>query len=447
MRKLFPFLMFVFLAAACAVPSARQTGPAPLTDAIQQQAVKPAAAPRKTPAASPATARKPQPPVLKNPSVLDEPDTRYKAMPLPQEMRGVWIASVENMDWPSKPGLPPAAQQKEFTDLLDLLKQLNFNTVIVQVRPAADTFWPSRQEPWSYYLTGRQGVSPHYDPLAFMIKEAHKRGLAFHAWFNPFRVQNVSKAALSENHPIKKHPDWLVSYGGRKYYNPAIAAARRHSINVIAEVAEKYDVDGIHLDDYFYPYPVKKNGKTVPWPDAELYKKYGNGQPLAAWRRSNVNTFVRDLHQRLKATKPELPLGISPFGVWRNQSKDPTGSPTRAFSAYDDGLYADSRLWIEQGWIDYVVPQLYWHFGHRVAPYGVLLKWWNKEMERNPQVKLYIGLGTYKHGDEWKDPAELDKQMAELKKYKNVAGAVHFSAIRIKNNQGQVQKTLKKHYK
>ena len=133
--------------------------------------------------------------------------------------------------------------------------------------------------------------------------------------------------------------------------------------------------------------------------------------------------------------------------MWRNQSKDPTGSPTRAFSAYDDGLYADSRLWIEQGWIDYVVPQLYWHFGHRVAPYGVLLKWWNKEMERNPQVKLYIGLGTYKHGNEWKDPAELDKQMAELKKYKNVAGAVHFSAIRIKNNQGQVQKTLKKHYK
>ncbi len=426
--------------AACAAPSPQKTPS--LTARVQNAAAK------DTPQRQTRHAVKTHRAAL-TPSVLEEENARYKALPLPREMRGVWIASVENTDWPSKPGLPSAQQQKEFTDLLDLLKKLKFNTVIVQVRPAADTFWPSEREPWSHYLTGKQGSAPDpaYDPLAFMIKEAHKRGLAFHAWFNPFRLQNNAKAALAPNHPSKKHPSWVVSYGGKKYYNPAVPAARRHSVAVIAEVAEKYDVDAIHLDDYFYPYPVKKKGKNVPFPDAEFYKKTGQGMSLADWRRHNVNAFVRDLHQSVKAVKPELPIGISPFGVWRNQSKDPTGSPTRAFSAYDDGLYADSRLWIENGWIDYVVPQLYWHFGHRAAPYGVLLKWWSAEAKRNPDVKLYIGLGTYKHGAEWKDAGELERQLDELKKYANVSGAVHFSAGRIKNNQGNVQKVLKKYYK
>lgn len=437
-KYIYLFLCSAFL-CACAVPSARQS--APLTDQIQTTATQPQEekpSPKKKPSRHQAALK---------PSVLEDEEARYKAMPLPKEMRGLWIASVENTDWPSKPGLSAQQQRQEFTDMLDVAKKLHFNTVIVQVRPTADTFWPSNLEPWSYYLTGKQGKNPGYDPLAFMVKEAHKRGLAIHAWFNPFRVQNNAKATLSATHPAKKHPDWIITYGGKKYYNPAIPAARKHAIAVITQAAEKYDLDGIHLDDYFYPYPVKQKGKNVPFPDAAQYKKYGKGKNLADWRRANVNAFVRDLHQSIKAVKPEMPIGISPFGVWRNKSKDPTGSPTRAFSAYDDGLYADSRLWIEQGWIDYIVPQLYWHFGHRAAPYGTLLKWWSQEVKRNPNVKLYIGIAAYKHGTEWKDVNELDKQLQALKKYPNVSGAVFFSAIRIKNNQKNIQKTLRKYYK
>ena len=437
--KHFSIFLFCAFLCACAVPSARKS--APLTEQIQLTATQPKTA-QKTTSAKPTT----KTPAL-SPSVLEDEAARYKALPLPKEMRGVWIASVENTDWPSKPGLSAQEQQKEFTDMLDAVKKLKFNTVFVQVRPTADVFWPSKLEPWSYYLTGKQGKNPGYDPLAFMVKEAHKRGLAIHAWFNPFRVQNNAKAALSPQHPANKHPDWIITYGGKKYYNPAIPAARKHAIAVITQAAQNYDLDGIHLDDYFYPYPVKSKGKNVPFPDSAQYKKYAKGKNLADWRRDNVNAFVRDLHQSIKAVKPEMPIGISPFGVWRNQSKDPTGSPTRAFSAYDDGLYADSRLWIEQGWIDYIVPQLYWHFGHRAAPYGVLLKWWSQEVKRNPNVKLYIGLAAYKHGTEWKDINELDKQIQALEKYPNVSGAVYFSAIRIKNNQKNIQKTLKKHYK
>lgn len=446
MKKFSLLLIYALFAAACAAPSARKT--VSLTEQLTSDAAR-------RPAAQAAGKRTKLPP----PSVMTEDKRpaaparqtprRYRALPLPKEMRGAWIASVENIDWPSKPGLPSDQQKKEFTDLLDTLKKLNFNTVVVQVRPAADTFWPSENEPWSYYLTGKQGHAPepYYDPLSFMITEAHKRGLAFHAWFNPYRVQNSSKAVLCKNHPANLHPDWIVSYGGKKYYNPAVPQARRHAVNVIMETVRHYNIDAVHLDDYFYPYPVQKDKKNVPFPDAAEYKKYGNGMPLADWRRNNVNLFVQELSREIRQEKPDVAFGISPFGVWRNKSKDPTGSATRAFSAYDDGLYADSRLWITEGWIDYVVPQLYWHNAHRSAPYGVLLNWWSEEIKRNPGVKLYIGLGTYKHGAEWKDKTELANQLKMLEKTPNVSGAIHFSAIRIQQNQGSVQELLKKFYK
>lgn len=432
MKKFF-FLLSLFLTGCAVTQPARK----PVPPAEYQPSLT-----LKTPARTQTAGPKE---LLPPPSVFDG----YRAVPLPKDMRGAWIASVANIDWPSKPGLPADAQKKEFTDLLDTLKKLGFNTVFVHVRPTADTMWPSKLEPWSYYLTGQQGQAPepYYDPLAFMIRETHKRGLAFHAWFNPFRVLHEPNVRLAKNHPAYQHPEWIISYGGKKYYNPALPEVRAHVINVILETVRHYEIDGVHLDDYFYPYPVKKDGKNVPFPDNASYKKYGQGRSLADWRRDNVNQFVKALSFAVKAEKPDVAFGISPFGVWRNTSKDPTGSPTRAFSAYDDGLYADSRSWIENGWIDYVIPQLYWPFSHKAAPYGVLLNWWSQEIQRNPSVKLYIGLGTYKHGEEWKDLKELEKQLSALQKTPGVSGAVHFSAIRIQKNQGNVQSLLKKFYK
>lgn len=361
----------------------------------------------------------------------------------PREMRGVWIATVTNIDWPSSRALSAAEQKKEITAMLDELKKLGFNTVIFQVRPAADTCWPSKFEPWSRYISGAEGKSPGYDVLAFIINETHKRDMEFHAWFNPFRVTVSAQEKLSSGHPAAKNKDWAVTYDGKMYYDPGNPLARRHVIRVISEVVSAYDIDAVHLDDYFYPYPVYKNKQKVPFPDGTSFAVFGKkGQKVDDWRRENVNAFVRELRKEIKAIKPGVELGISPFGIWRNQKEDAGGSPTNGFSSYS-GLYADSQLWLKEGLLDYIAPQLYWDFCHKTAPYGVLTDWWAEEVHRAGNgTRLYIGLAAYKHGEEWKDKTQIKKQVDYARK-KGADGFLYFSAIRIMNDKADLKKVIK----
>lgn len=290
------------------------------------------------------------------------------------EFRGVWIATVENIDFPSSKNLSSWEQRAEFTSILDMHKRNGMNAVVVQIRPVADAFYPSQLEPWSEYLTGKQGVppSPYYDPLEFMITETHKRGMEFHAWMNPYRaVFNISKSSIAPNHITKLHPEWFVDYGGKRYFDPGNKEAQKFVEEVVGDVVHRYDIDAIHFDDYFYPYRIA--GKEFP--DLKAYKKYGNGMSRAGWRRYNVDTVIQMLSKAIKTDKPWVKFGISPFGVWRNHSKDSEGSMTHAGQTNYDDLYADILLWLRKGWIDYVCPQIYWSFNTKAAPYGPLLDW------------------------------------------------------------------------
>ncbi len=345
-----------------------------------------------------------------------------------QEFRGVWIATVENIDWPSRPGLSASVQQQEFVHLLDAVQQMKMNAVIVQVKPVADAFYPSRYGPWSAYLTGTQGKNPSYDPLSFMVAEAHKRHLEFHGWFNPYRVsQHDDIDALAASHPARQHPDWIVHYGGRLYYNPGIPAAREFIVNSILEAVSGYDIDAVHLDDYFYPFPV--SGQDFP--DDATYQQYraGHFESLADWRRDNVNQLVHELSVKIKQVRARVKFGISPFGVWRNKATDPTGSDTRATQSYDD-LYADTRTWIRKNWLDYIAPQLYWSIGYPPAAYNKLVDWWSKEVA-GQKVHLYIGQAAYMIGKSqpaaWTDPEEIPRHLQLDQRFPQVKGSIFFS--------------------
>ena len=249
------------------------------------------------------------------------------------------------------------------------------NAVIVQIRPSADAFYASNLEPWSEFLTGRQGTppSPYYDPLKFMIDETHKRGMEFHAWINPYRAVFNLISPLDPNHITKKHPEWFVKYGDRKYFNPGLPQVMQYLTNVVKDIITRYDIDGIHMDDYFYPYKIP--GKAFP--DYQTWLQYGNGLSIDDWRRSNCDSVIKMIHDVVLDWKPLIKFGISPFGVWRNSSVDATGSSTHAGQTCYDDLYADILLWLKQGWIDYVAPQLYWEIGNRLCDYETLLNWWS----------------------------------------------------------------------
>jgi uncharacterized lipoprotein YddW (UPF0748 family) len=346
-----------------------------------------------------------------------------------RELRGEWIASVSHIDWPSRPGLSPAEQQAEFVALLDRARSVGLNTVFAQVRPTADAFWPSRFEPWSQYLTGRQGQDPGYDPLAFMVDAAHARGLALHAWFNPYRVsQQADITRLVPAHPARLHPEWTVSYGGKLYYNPGIPTVRAFVEDAIMDAVERYEVDGVHFDDYFYPYPA--GGQDFP--DDDAFAAYGAGFPdRAAWRRHNVDLLVREMYERVREARPEAAFGVSPFGIWRNASSDPRGSATRGTQSYD-ALHADTLGWVRNGWLDYIAPQLYWNIGLPVADYAVLAPWW-AEAVRDTDVQLWIGQAVYKVGAPgqpaaWQDPAELSRHLTLDKGLPEIDGEILFSA-------------------
>jgi len=360
------------------------------------------------------------------------------------EFRGVWVASVDNIDWPSSKNLSVEAQKAEFIKLLDMHQQNGMNAVIVQIRPAGDALYPSQLEPWSEFLTGKQGQPPvpYYDPLAFMIKETHIRGMEFHAWLNPYRaVFNMQRSSVAATHLTKLHPEWFLVYGDKKYFNPALPEVRQHTARVVKDIVTRYDIDAIHMDDYFYPYRI--TGKEFP--DQQSFAQYGKGMDKENWRRSNCDSIIKLLYQTIRTANPRVKFGISPFGVWRNKSQDPMGSETKAGQTNYDDLYADILLWMDKGWIDYVVPQLYWERGHKLADYDVLLKWWN---EHTYGKQVYIGLGIYRAGTNpaWKNLNQIPEQLTALRNIPTTQGAIYFSSKTFEKNPNGWSDSLRNNY-
>ncbi|WP_428955867.1 glycoside hydrolase family 10 protein [Streptomyces sp. cg35] len=373
---------------------------------------------------------------------------RHHGRPGP-EMRGMWLATVANRDWPSRAGLTAAQQRAELLAHLDTAVRRRLNTVIFQVRPAADALWPSPYEPWSEVLTGTQGANPGWDPLGTAVTEAHRRGLELHAWFNPYRVANhTDPRRLVATHPARVHPDWVVTYGGKLYYNPGLPEVRRFVRQAMLDAVATYDIDAVHFDDYFYPYPVA--GRTFD--DAAAYARYGGGFPnRAAWRRDNIDRLVRETALGIERIRPRVRFGISPFGVWRNRATDPAGSDTAAgVQTYDD-LHADTRKWVREGWIDYVVPQAYWNIGFRAADYAKLVPWW-ADTVRGTGVRLYLGEALYKAGDPaqpaaWQDPAELSRHLTFAAAFPEALGHVFFSAKEVRQDRiGAMARVVADHY-
>ncbi len=362
----------------------------------------------------------------------------------PAEFRGVWVATVDNIDWPSKGNFNSDAQKAEFIRLLDMHQRNGMNALIVQVRPCTDAFYPSPYEPWSAWLTGVQGQppSPYYDPLEFMITETHKRNMVFHAWMNPYRADFYPRNdAVSETHITRLRPDWFITYGDKKYFDPGNPEAQQYVVEVVRDVVKRYNVDGIHFDDYFYPYPLP--GKKFE--DDAGYRRYGKGMTRENWRRSNTDSIIAKLYRAIKAENPECQFGISPFGVWRNADRDPVnGSKTvGSLSNYDD-LYADILLWLKNGWIDYVAPQLYWEFGHRRAPFEVLLNWWSQHTYGK---HCYIGLAVYKAGSNaaW-NRDQLPRQIEAIRKTPAIKGMIFYNSNSFERNPLGWSDLLRLHY-
>ncbi|MBE9913035.1 family 10 glycosylhydrolase [Paenibacillus donghaensis] len=361
-----------------------------------------------------------------------------------QGLHGAWISTVANLDWPTTKSVGKEEQQKqEFTAMLDKLQTIGINAVYVQVRPAGDAFYPSQLVPWSKYLTGTQGKEPGYDPLQFMIDEAHKRGMQFHAWFNPFRASmDTATSKLAANHVAIEHPDWIVPANNQLIINPGIPEARQHIIDVVMEVVNKYNIDGVHLDDYFYP-------TSGTFNDDATYKTYNSsGLSKDNWRRDNINRFVQQLGQSIHAAKPSAQFGISPFGVWRNKANDSTGSDTKAGITAYDSYFADVRTWIQNHWIDYIAPQIYWSMSFKNAQYDKLVDWWVNEV-KGTGVNLYIGQAAYKLGTSeagWQSSQEIINQLQYNTQYPEVKGNIFFRAGNLINNPLGLVQALAAYY-
>ena len=358
--------------------------------------------------------------------------------PVPREFRAAWVATVDNIDWPSKPGLPAARQKAELIRILDRARTLNLNAVVFQVRPGADALYKSKLEPWSSVLTGRQGVSPGYDPLAFAVAEAHKRGLELHAWFNPYRARPKSmKGPLAANSLARTNPTVVKPYGkGQLWMDPGEPVVQRRSRDVILDVVRRYDVDGIHIDDYFYPYPEG----NAPFPDGNVYARYGNGLSLGDWRRKNVDDFVRNVYSEIHRAKPWVQFGVSPFGIWR------PGTPIGTTAGIDQYgvLYADPLKWLQNGWLDYLAPQLYWAIAQKPQSYPVLLDWWRSV---NPLGRhIYPGLFTSRLlPGEPKGGYSVEEIVRQIKltRARGEGGHIHFSMKALSVNVGGLSDKLR----
>ena len=350
------------------------------------------------------------------------------ALPQPtRELRAVWVATVDNIDWPTAPGLPTATQKSQLLALFDEAARRNLNAIILQVRPSADALYESELEPWSRYLTGETGRAPdpRYDPLAFAVTEAHARGLELHAWFNPFRASLTTRQIADPSHVTRERPDLVVTYGTMKWMNPGIPEARDRSLKVIEDVVRRYDIDAVHLDDYFYPYIQQDAaGRNIAFPDADTYERYtssGGTLSLGDWRRDNINTFLRDMYAAVHRVKPWVQVGISPFGIWR--AGYPAG--VRGLDAYVE-IYADARLWLKNGWLDNLAPQMYWLSNAQYQPFDRITQWWIEQNTMNRQ--LVFGLAPFNmHRPNWSED-EIIRQIEMTRAMSGASGNIFFSA-------------------
>lgn len=349
-----------------------------------------------------------------------------------REMRAAWVATVANIDWPSTNNLSTSQQRAELVALMDRAKQLKLNVLIFQVRPGCDALYSSSIEPWSEYLTGTMGKPPEpfYDPLAFAVEEAHKRGLELHAWFNPYRARQANaKSPIAPTHISKTHPQMVRQYGKSLWLDPGEKEVQDYSLSVVMDVVKRYDIDGVHFDDYFYPYKEQdSSGRTLDFPDESSWQRFGAGGKLSRedWRRENVNVFIRRVYQSIKAVKPWVKFGVSPFGIWR-----PHNPPQiEGYDAYEN-LYADSRKWLMNGWLDYFAPQLYWAIETPEQSFPVLLKWWTGQ---NPKSRLVVpGMDTTKTARRWK-PEEIINQIRVTESQPGTGGHIHWDMKALMRN-------------
>lgn len=358
--------------------------------------------------------------------------------------RATWVSSVSNIDWPQKDAVGNEDKQKaDMLLMLDAFQEMHLNAIVFQVRPTADALYPSHFEPWSAWLTGTQGKAAGYDPLEFVCEEAHKRGIDVHVWINPYRVTIAGGKIedLASTHIFRQHPEWFWKYGKQWYFEPGLDETRDWLCSVVAELVTNYDIQAIHMDDYFYPYPIK----GVALPDSACFAAHPRGYTnIEDWRRHNVDLAIQDIHETIQRIKPNVEFGISPFGIWRNKQNDPRGSETNGLQNYD-ALYADILLWMEKGWIDYVVPQLYWEIGKKVADYAVLARWW---AEHSYGCKVYIGMAPYKLGDPkgpeaWRNGNEICRQLRLNETIEGIQGECYFSAQSLLHNKAGIADSLR----
>lgn len=362
-----------------------------------------------------------------------------------REFRAAWIVTAYNVDWPSRAGLHYEEQQVEFIQQIDVLRKAGFNAVVVQIRTCGDAMYgKGRKEPWSKFLSGTQGIDPRYDPLEFMVEEAHKRGMEFHAWINIDRARFAWDSLLSPWHITNTKPEWLYQYGGNLYFNFGFPQVRDYLSSIPAEIAAHYDIDGIHLDEYYYPFPVKNDSIN----DYQTFRAFPNGEDdIHDWRRKNSEILVRDIYTKLKRVKPHLPFGVSPFPIWRNQEDDPRGSKTFAKTSSYSSLYADIDTWIRKGYVDYVAPQIYFTRQFYLAPYEELLSWW---CQYDSICPIFVGHSAFRIGtrgslgrDTFWTPDEMPAQVRLNRNYAGIDGSIFYSSIDLMKNRGGILDSLR----
>ena len=352
-----------------------------------------------------------------------------------REFRGAWLHTVFQGQYKQQ---TTDENKRYIRQQLDLLKDAGINAVFFQVRPQADAFYESKYEPWSIFLTeGGKAPNPYWDPLEFITEEAHARGMELHAWLNPYRVTSSAKQTINKGHIYHKHPERFVKYDGKIYFDPGVPENRVYIEKVVSDIVSRYDIDGIHFDDYFYPYPVKDK----PFPDDKSYAKYGKGKLKEDWRRENVNLLIKSLSAKIKSIKPWVRFGVSPFGIWRNKKNDSRGSDTNGLENYD-ALYADVLLWTDKGWIDYLIPQIYWERENQYASYDVLLDWWN---DNSNGRHVYIGQHTEVTMNKpyIEEKTQLKSKIDMSRDAENIAGSCWWSGYSVTKNYGGIADSLK----